>query len=174
MRRLSGVFEEQKWWPVTQNSHVPVPALASQVLLKRYEKIHRMYSAMAHNSTETQVHDIRLQAKKLRYLLELFGSLFPAQEVACLTKRLKKLQNTLGDYNDLAVQQESLRNYVLQKTSHVHDSTLLSLAVGSLLGVLYRQQQDLRGKVFRMLTAFTADDTRALSHNLFQKWSRAA
>jgi CHAD domain-containing protein len=174
LQNLSRVFAEDNWWPVTVNSHTPVLSLADHVLPKRYGRIRRMHFAIGENSPDGQVHDVRLQAKKLRYLLEFFGGLYPAQQVGRLIKRLKKLQNTLGTFNDLAVQQASLREYVYQTSSEAQRSTALLLAVGSLLGILYRQHQEVRQRVFQRLAAFAGDETQSLVQDLFGERSRAA
>ena len=44
-------------------------------------------------------------------LLECFGSLFPADEVAPLVKELKGVQDVLGDFQDAEVQKDSLRHF---------------------------------------------------------------
>jgi CHAD domain-containing protein len=151
-----------------------VLSLAGQVLPKRYERIRRLHLAIADDSPDERVHDVRLQAKKLRYLLEFFGALYPPEGAGRLIKRLKKLQNTLGEFNDLAVQRESLRNYVGRKPSDERNYAGLMLAVGSLLGILHRQHQDVRRRVFRQLTSFTGDDTRELVEEVFKGGRRAA
>ncbi len=58
-----------------------------------------------------EVHQLRKDAKKLRYALECFGSLFPGDEVAPLVKELKGVQDVLGDFQDAEVQKASLRSF---------------------------------------------------------------
>jgi CHAD domain-containing protein len=53
-------------------------------------------------------HDVRKAGKKTRYLLELFGPLLPKDHHRLL-KRLKKIQQPLGELNDLAVSESLLR-----------------------------------------------------------------
>jgi hypothetical protein len=53
-------------------------------------------------------HDVRKAGKKTRYLLELFGPLLPADH-RHLLKRLQKIQQPLGELNDLAVSESLLR-----------------------------------------------------------------
>ena len=50
-----------------------------------------------------QVHDLRKDAKKLRYLLECFGSLLPKSPRKQFVKRLKALQDNLGEHQDAEV-----------------------------------------------------------------------
>ncbi len=49
---------------------------------------------------ETRLHDIRLEAKRMRYAAELFAPLFPRRESTRLIGRLKTLQDLLGHLND--------------------------------------------------------------------------
>lgn len=53
-------------------------------------------------------HDVRKAGKKTRYLLELFGPVLPADHRRLL-KRLQKIQQPLGELNDLAVSESLLR-----------------------------------------------------------------
>ena len=57
------------------------------------------------NMTPAQMHALRIRAKKLRYGLEMFASLYPKQEQARqgLLKAVKTLQDQLGAANDKAV-----------------------------------------------------------------------
>ncbi|MGD9701807.1 MAG: CHAD domain-containing protein [Acidimicrobiia bacterium] len=56
-----------------------------------------------------QVHDLRKDAKKLRYLLECFGSLLPDRPRKRFVKRLKALQDNLGEHQDAEVHVAMLR-----------------------------------------------------------------
>ncbi len=55
------------------------------------------------------LHDLRKRGKELRYLLELFGGLFPGAVVKPMVSTLKDLQDVLGRFQDRAVQAEQLR-----------------------------------------------------------------
>ena len=56
------------------------------------------------------LHDLRKRGKELRYLLELFGSVFDERAVDPLVAGLKHLQKVLGRFQDRAVQVETLRD----------------------------------------------------------------
>ena len=55
------------------------------------------------------LHDLRKDAKKLRYLLECFGSLLPDRPRKRYVKRLKALQDNLGEHQDAEVHVSMLR-----------------------------------------------------------------
>src|SRR6516162_6624825 len=57
-------------------------------------------------------HRLRIQAKKLRYAAEFFASLFPWKRAVKRRKQfldaLGRLQNGLGDLNDIAVHEKQI------------------------------------------------------------------
>ena len=52
---------------------------------------------------EDELHAIRLQAKRLRYVAEMFAPLFPRRDTGQFLRRLSALQEVLGHLNDGAV-----------------------------------------------------------------------
>lgn len=56
-----------------------------------------------------QVHDLRKDAKKLRYLLECFGSILPAAPRKQFVQRLKAFQDNLGEHQDAEVHVSLIR-----------------------------------------------------------------
>jgi CHAD domain-containing protein len=81
------------------------------------ERIHKAHHRLVHDgrtidddSPAEALHDLRKDAKRLRYLLECFGSLFPASDIATAVKPLKALQDTLGTFQDTEVQAHALED----------------------------------------------------------------
>lgn len=56
------------------------------------------------------LHELRKRAKKLRYLLEAFQTLYPADEMQDVIGLLKKLQDNMGEIVDASVQSETLQH----------------------------------------------------------------
>ena len=73
--------------------------------LKRLRRSLKVQGRGLLNMTPAQMHALRIRAKKLRYGLEMFASLYPKQEQArqALLKTVKTLQDQLGAANDKAV-----------------------------------------------------------------------
>ena len=90
-----------------KKGHRPIGAVASKRIRKAYRRVARRES-LAGLEIES-LHRLRIDCKKLRYLLEFFRSLYPPREAASLIKSLKSLQGVLGDIHDLAVHQEMAR-----------------------------------------------------------------
>jgi CHAD domain-containing protein len=55
-----------------------------------------------------RIHEIRIDAKKLRYLVDASSACYRAADIKCILAALKKLQRVLGDFNDAHVQETLL------------------------------------------------------------------
>ena len=59
---------------------------------------------------DDQRHQLRIDAKKLRYLAEFFSGLYPSQATRRYLRRLAAVQSALGDLNDTAVTGQIVRS----------------------------------------------------------------
>jgi CHAD domain-containing protein len=66
------------------------------------------------DSPAEQVHDLRKDAKKLRYLVECFGSLLPEKPRKRYVRQLKALQENLGEHQDAEVHIEMLQSLTVE------------------------------------------------------------
>lgn len=83
----------------------PLATFAAKALSKHRRRLKRLGRGLATISDEKR-HEARIEAKKLRYATEFFGSLFTSDTSAkrqkTFHKRLAALQSHLGDLNDMA------------------------------------------------------------------------
>jgi CHAD domain-containing protein len=86
-----------------------------------------------------QVHDLRKDAKRLRYLLECFGSLLPKRARKRYVKRLKALQDNLGEHQDAEVHVHMLRA-VATELHDMGSSADTMVAIGQLTERLDQQR----------------------------------
>ena len=138
---------------------------AAKAVRKRFRKILLEGEKLGPDSPDTMLHALRIEAKKLRYLLEFFQSLFPPEEVGLLVKHLKRLQNNLGDYNDLSVQQEMLGTF--RSPGRVDDprqTLAIAAALGGLVTRLADRQWQVRDEFEAIFADFAGDDNRELVH----------
>jgi CHAD domain-containing protein len=149
--------------PDAVNAAVPVDLLARLWIRRRYRRVLRKGRVIDATSPDADLHALRIEAKKLRYLLEFFASLFPAAEITTLVKQLKKLQDNLGEVNDLSVQQEELKRRLAQ-TGLPSDT---AGAVGGLITELNRRQSDVRGQFGRTFKGFASARSGSVYHKLF-------
>ena len=84
--------------------------LASHRITRVYRKMVKMGRAIDDDSPAEDLHELRKVGKELRYLLEFFSSLYPADVVKPFIKTLKGLQDQLGRFQDREVQANALRD----------------------------------------------------------------
>lgn len=143
---------------------LPIGELAKTVIYKRYRRIVRKGSRMSDITPADHLHRLRIDCKKLRYLLEFFTSLFPDDLIKILVKQLKQLQDNLGDFNDLSVQQDFLTQHLETLRPQV---ILSAAATGGLITRLHTAQQQVRSQFLRVFKTFNAPENRKRFKTLF-------
>ena len=120
------------------------------------------------------MHALRIDCKKLRYLIEFFASLFPPTKIRQLINQLKRLQDNLGDFNDLSVQQEYLLSIAGELPINDMESRRALLATGSLVESLAHQQQLVRDAFAKTFTNFASPENQELYQQLYSGKERGA
>ena len=98
-------------WTMNQNEPArlararPIESFAVEELTRRRRKVKKEGKRLA-ALNPAERHTLRIRVKKLRYAAEFFSKLFPGKKRRKreLLASLKKLQDALGDVNDVAVQ----------------------------------------------------------------------
>ena len=83
----------------------PIGAIAPGVLDQRRRKVRQRGKGFG-SLAPRERHKLRIAVKKLRYTIELFGSLFDGDRLERFVSRLKRLQSDLGYANDVRVAHE--------------------------------------------------------------------
>ena len=92
-----------------QDADTPVKVFADGRITRAYERILRRGRDLGGDSSPPEaLHRLRIAAKKLRYLLEFFRSLYPAERIDPRITELKSLQDVLGELNDRQIQRANL------------------------------------------------------------------
>jgi CHAD domain-containing protein len=91
------------------NAGRPIGEIAAERVRHVYGRMVKLGGAIDDESPAEDLHKLRKRGKELRYLLEIFGGLWPADEVKPMVASLKKLQDVLGRFQDREVQAEFLR-----------------------------------------------------------------
>jgi CHAD domain-containing protein len=141
-------------------------ALACRLILKRYRKVCRTARDIDENTPDPLLHRLRIHCKKLRYLMEFFTPLFPAEEIRQLVKALKNLQDNLGRFNDYSVQQHFLAE-VAGDPKRDFQVLQIAQAVGALTAMLYRLQMEERARIMENFAGFGSQEMRGEFHKLF-------
>ncbi|MFO7655204.1 MAG: CHAD domain-containing protein [Candidatus Krumholzibacteriia bacterium] len=138
--------------------------LAGWAIGKHHRRLVAKGRAITPRSPDDDLHALRIEGKKLRYLLEFFGSLYPGGAHGKLVKHLKALQDELGELNDVAVQTANLEA-ILGDVGEP-PPPLTAAAVGALLAELATRRKVVRGAVVTAFARFDSPRTRQLFHAL--------
>ena len=106
--------------------------------------------------------------------MEFFSSLFARQTIDSLIEQLKKLQDNLGDFNDLCVQQDYLMDIAGEMPAIDPNSQKVLVAIGSLIGTLDRNKQIVKNAFAKTYTNFAAPPNKRLFQDLFASKTKAA
>jgi len=148
-----------------RNARVPIIKLARRRIDRQYHTVLRDgVHALDHPEDEV-LHTLRLECKKLRYLLEFFAVLFPPEEVAPLLKRLKRLQDNLGAVSDLGDQRAYLYSIAEVLDIDGAQARKALVATGYLMEAIAREQQSIRADFVKIFKSFASPTHR----NQFQK-----
>jgi inorganic triphosphatase YgiF len=96
----------------------PVGVLAERVLGRRMQVVRRRSEDFADQFPE-QRHRLRIALKKLRYASEALASLYDPEAVRPFVRRLKQLQDDLGEISDVRVAHEILAEIARYNTAEV-------------------------------------------------------
>jgi len=96
---------------VRDRGDLSIAVCAAEQLTQRWRKVRKKGKALAKLDARSR-HKLRIQTKKLRYAVEFFGSLFSNKGAVKRRKRLlaalERLQDGLGDLNDIAVHEKHI------------------------------------------------------------------
>ena len=154
-----------------RTSAVPAIVLARKFIFKRFKQVLKRGQAIGDDTPDEALHNLRIDCKKLRYLLEFFASLFPKDKMDKLIGYMKKLQDNLGNFNDLSVQQQELLTYLNEVLSRSRraDRLLCAAAIGGLIARLHGQQQGVRREFASAFAVYAGKKNVRLYRDLFGK-----
>jgi len=118
--------------------------LAADRIGRAHRRVLRQGQAITPDSPPERLHDLRKRCKELRYLLEIFASLYSPRAHQRVVKDLKGLQDCLGEFQDRQVQQEEIREFASQMMGEEGVPPTALLAMGELAGQLGLAQQRAR------------------------------
>jgi CHAD domain-containing protein len=151
-----------------------VEEVATDRIRRAYRRIERDGRKTNSDTPAEVLHELRIDCKKLRYLLEFFYSLYDEDDIAPLLKTLKRLQDNLGDFNDLDVQQRTLQQFAHQMEDEELASVDCLLAMGRLLDHLLHRQAAERKRFKTCFSRFSAPENKKRFKRLFEQSRQAS
>jgi CHAD domain-containing protein len=132
--------------------------VARQRIRKAQRRMLEHGRAITPDTPGEHVHEVRKDAKKLRYLLECFAGLLPADDRKAFVKRLKKLQDLLGEHQDAEVQAANLRTAAEELPPETPAATYV--AIGRLVEQLESTRHTARAGFAERFDAYDSEPTR--------------
>jgi CHAD domain-containing protein len=148
----------------TANFKFPISRVAGKVVAKCFRRIRKLYSHLNKETPDDTIHRVRIECKKMRYLLESFSGLFPDLDLAAMSRQLARLQTRLGRYNDTSIQQAYL---LAEAQNQLHPRNVhLTLTLGCLIGGLHHEHAIFKKKVFDAIKSFCSRENANLAKAL--------
>ena len=145
----------------------PIAEVAGARIHKAYRRVVKRGSGLGDDPLAQQLHRVRIDAKKLRYLLEFFASLYGKRNIGRLVKQLKELQDILGGFNDMEVQRSRLTSFADQLMTAGGAGPETIFAIGRLADVMAERQDGYRREFASSFGAFADRDSQKLYRKLF-------
>jgi CHAD domain-containing protein len=146
---------------------VPVFELASRSIYKQYKIVVKAGNRILEDCDDEKLHSLRIRCKKLRYLIQFFSTLFPPKKITLLVGQLKKLQDMLGNHNDLSVQVNYLFEVAKKLPKKLPRSNRTLVAIGSLINKLETERQSVKESFAETFTLFSSSQNHQLFRELF-------
>jgi len=116
--------------PLTRDQRLP--RIAGRMLDRQARRVKRR-GRVAASRKEGDLHRLRIALKKLRYTCEFFAPLYPKRDVTNYLRKLRGLQNHLGDLNDVVNVRRVVGELMRGKSKKDEDADM-RYAAGAMVG----------------------------------------
>jgi CHAD domain-containing protein len=148
-------LEKVESMPASAKSDMMVIDLAGRLIMKRFKQVIKDGAEINEITPDEKIHELRIDCKKLRYLMEFFAPLYPDQLAASINN-LKKLQTDLGDFNDLSVQIDTLQNKISRMSFKRNNQPETAASLGGLIAILTHKKDLLRHNFKEAFSEFSS------------------
>jgi triphosphatase len=116
--------------PLTRDQRLP--RTARRMLDRQVARVNKR-GKVAGSREEGDLHRLRIALKKLRYTAEFFAPLYPKRKATRYLKKVRALQNNLGDLNDVA-NVRSVVSGLMREKNKKDDDSATRYAAGAMVG----------------------------------------
>ncbi len=154
------------------HARTPVIEFAGAGIWKTYRRVIRDGRRIGAHTPDRYLHELRKTCKILRYLFEFFHTLYDQDDVHSAIRTLKRLQDNLGQIQDLSVQAQTLLAFSDEVTLGSTDTGGIHAAMEALASDMQRQQKKARRRFSSRFGAFDAPTNRRLLKNMLAARTR--
>lgn len=145
--------------PHTETAGYSIESVARQRIAHKAQRIFRKRGHIGTHTPPAELHRLRIEFKKLRYLLEFFRDLFSAEVIDPLIAQLKQIQDGLGAINDLRTHHALLIGFATDPGALAAEPHAL-VATGEILRGLTQQSDQHIERFAKTFRAFTRKTNR--------------
>ena len=142
--------------------------VASAWIWAAYQRVLRRGRAFGPTPAIKELHKLRLACKRLRYLMEVYGSLFPEQKIAELIATLQGFQTLLGDLHDSDLQRGDIEEFIRKTTASDAVSAEATAVMNQLPEELENRVTATRAEFGQRFDAFARPSNEWRFRELFQ------
>jgi CHAD domain-containing protein len=153
--------------PQAEYAHEPLAVAVSRRARRLSKRIARSAKTISKHTAAERIHEIRIDAKKLRYLVDAASACYQPADVKCVLSVLKDLQRALGDFNDAHVQETLLLDCGRSICASGGPAGAL-LTIGRLAERCRLRREQLREEVAEKLSRFRDRDVRKACKRAFE------
>jgi CHAD domain-containing protein len=153
--------------PAAENARASLASVVARRAWRLSRRIAMRAETIDDHTLPERLHAVRVDAKKLRYLIDVTPAFYDSSALASVLGALKKLQRVLGDFNDADVQQRRLLD--CGRTLGAGTPANIVMALGRLAEQCRQRRERLRREVVEKLTTFRGRDTRWACQRAFKK-----
>jgi len=138
----------------------PIARVARKRTARLYRRALDEGQAIDEHAPAEHLHELRKTCKKLRYLLELFATLYPGDELKRSVRPLKRVQDNLGAIQDLAVQSAMLETFRARHAAETRLPPATWQALADLEAAIDARRQALRTEFGTVFGRFATRENR--------------
>jgi CHAD domain-containing protein len=153
--------------PEVRDADRPLGEVVSQRAWRLSRRIALSAKSIDERTAPERLHEVRIDAKKLRYLIDITTAFYDPADLERILDGLKKLQRVLGDFNDAVVQEKRLLECG-ETLSAAGGPGSSVLALGGLAEQSRQCRERVRQQVLDGLALFRADHTRSACRRAFK------
>ena len=129
----------------------PIIIEAKELLISHFQKFVNNAKKLEQKSPSKKYHKVRIKAKELRYSLDFFSKVLDNKSYQKVENRLRKIQNILGDFHDLSVEQKQLEEFLHIEMLH---NKKLKKALHFLIKNMKKEQKQKKKKFRKLFKRF--------------------
>lgn len=118
----------------------------------QHRKVLNEGRSIEESTADEKLHELRIDCKRLRYLFEFFHPVY-GRSLSEFIKRLKRLQDVLGEFQDACVASDRLRHYA-ERVRLGPESRGELLALGQLINTQHQEAVNKRAEFHRVWQKF--------------------